>query len=205
MTLAEIQPAEEPLVEWVTPALTIKRGRDPLGLQTITLDRIMPALLPGVLALSERARYLTIYPFLLSEYQQRRLAADNASLGDFIRLREYELCLAMQLCERCDAARAIGSDRARPDARAEPSEFQRRLSVESSMGGYGLYYRSPLVELDVVIPAGAALGETSTRIDVLDPESERAHTLAESFREAIAGTTYAKQFMNGVDPIPLGV
>jgi hypothetical protein len=30
---------------------------------------------------------------------------------------------------------------AEPDARAEPSEFQRRLSVESSMGGYGLYYR----------------------------------------------------------------
>jgi hypothetical protein len=206
MTLVAVEDAEEPLVEWVTPALTIKRGRDPLGLQTITLDRVMPALLPGVLALSERARYMTIYPFLLSEYQQRRLAADNASLGDFIRLREYELCLAMQLCERCDAARAIGSDRARPDARAEPNEFQRRHSVESSMGGYGLYYRSPLVELDVVIPAGAALGETSTRIDVLDPASERAHTLAESFREAIADTTYyAQGHMKGVDPIPLGV
>jgi hypothetical protein len=205
MTLAAVESAEEPLVEWVTPALTIKRGRDPLGFQTITLDRIMPALLPGVLALSERARYMTIYPFLLSEYQRRRLAADNASLGEFIRLREYELCLAMQLCPRCDARKAIGSDRARPDARAEPNEFQRRLSVESSMGGYGLYYRSPLVELDVVVPAGAALGESTTRIDVLDPESERAHTLAESFREAIADTTYAKQFMNGVDPIPLGV
>jgi hypothetical protein len=78
----------------------------------------MPALLPGVLALSERARYLTIYPFLLSEYQQRRLAADNASLGEFIRRREYELCLAMQLCPQCDAARAVGSNRAEPDARA---------------------------------------------------------------------------------------
>src|SRR3712207_4570164 len=124
MTLVEIEPVEEPLVEWVTPALTIKRGRDPLGLQTITLDRIMPALLPGVLALSERARYLTIYPFLLSEYQRRRLAADNASLGEFIRLREYELCLAMQLCpHQCGAAKAIGSERARPDARAEPHLF----------------------------------------------------------------------------------
>jgi hypothetical protein len=205
MTLVAVESAEDPLVEWVTPALTIKRGRDPLGLQTITLDRVMPALLPGVLALSERARYLTIYPFLLSEYQQRRLAADNASLGEFIRHREYELCLAMQLCERCDAARAIGSDRARPEARAEPDEFQRRLSVESSMGGYGLYYRSPLVDLNVVIPAGAALGETTTRIDVLRPDSERAQALGDAFREAIAETTYAKHFMNGVDPIPLDV
>jgi hypothetical protein len=67
MTLVEVVPAEEPLVEWVTPALTIKRGRDPLGLQTITLDRVMPALLAGVLAQSRRARYITIYSFLLSE------------------------------------------------------------------------------------------------------------------------------------------
>ena len=116
MTLAAANSAEAPLVEWVTPVLTIKRGRDPLGFQTITLDRIMPALLPGVLALSERARYMTIYPFLLSEYQKRRLAADNASLGEFVRLREYELCLAMQMCPRhCGAAKAIGSDRVLSD------------------------------------------------------------------------------------------
>jgi hypothetical protein len=205
MTLAAVEPGEAPLVEWVTPSLTIKRGRDPLGLQTITLDRIMPALLPGVLALSERARYLTIYPFLLSEYRHRRLAADNASLGTFIRLREYELCLAMQLCPRgCGAAKAIGSNRAYPDARARPDAFPRRHSVESPMGGYGLYYRSPLVELDVVIPAGATLGETATRIDVL-ATTDRAQALAEAFRAAIAGTAYAKRHMNGVDPIPLEV
>jgi hypothetical protein len=205
MTLAAVESSEELLVEWVTPALTIKRGRDPLGLQTITLDRIMPALLPGVLALSERARYLTIYPFLLSEYQERRLAADNASLGEFIRLREYELCLAMQLCPRqCGAAKAIGSDRARPDARAEPDEFPRRLSVESPMGGYGLYYRSPLIDLDVVVPAGATLGETTTRIDLLAP-SERSNGLADAFRAAIADTAYAKAHMHGVDPIAIDV
>jgi hypothetical protein len=206
MTLAAANSAEAPLVEWVTPVLTIKRGRDPLGFQTITLDRIMPALLPGVLALSERARYMTIYPFLLSEYQKRRLAADNASLGEFVRRREYELCQAMQMCPRhCGAAKAIGSDRARPDAQAQPDEFARRLSVESPMGGYGLYYRSPLVDLDVVIPAGAALGETTTSIDVLHPRSEHAQALAEAFREAISETTYARHYMNGVDPIPIDV
>ena len=69
MTLVTVEVGEEPLVEWVTPSLTVKRGRDPLGMQTITLDRIMPMLLPGVLALSERARYLAIYPFLLSLYE----------------------------------------------------------------------------------------------------------------------------------------
>src|ERR1700753_3517865 len=109
MTLSLAQAAEEPLIEWVTPALTMKRGRDPLGFQTITLDRIMPMLLPGVLVLSQRARYLAIYSYLLSMYEERRLAANNTSLGEFIRLREYELCVAMQLCpRRCGAANAIG-------------------------------------------------------------------------------------------------
>ena len=205
MTLTAAQSAEDPLIEWVTPALTMKRGRDPLGLQTITLDRIMPRLLPGVLALSYRARYLAIYPFLLSLYEERRLAADNASLGEFIRLREYELCLAMQLCPRhCGAAHAIGSDRARPDARGELDEFPRRHSVQSSMGGYGLYYRSPLVDLDVVIPAGATLGDKTTGVDVL-ARSTHARALGIAFGDAIKDTMYAQHHMNGVDPIPLEV
>jgi hypothetical protein len=85
--------------------------------------------------------------------------------------------------------------------RAEPNEFQRRHSVESSMGGY----RSPLVDLDIVVPAGAALGESTTRIDVLRPGSEQARALADAFRDAIADTTYAKHYMRGVDPIPLDV
>jgi hypothetical protein len=34
---------------WIQPALNVTPGRDPLGLQTITLDRIMPRLLPGIL------------------------------------------------------------------------------------------------------------------------------------------------------------
>ena len=204
MTLVADEAGEEPLVEWLTPSLAVKRGRDPLGMQTITLDRIMPMLLPGVLALSERARYLAIYPFLLSLYEERRLAADNASLGEFIRLREYELCLAMQMCPRCSAAKAIGSERARPDARRGGAEFPRRLSVDSPMGGYGLYYRSPLIDLDVVRPAGAMLGETATRVDVL-ARSDHAVALAAAFGDAIRGTQYARRYMNGVDPIPASV
>ena len=31
---------------------------------TITQDRIMPVLVPGLLALSNRARYFTFHPFL---------------------------------------------------------------------------------------------------------------------------------------------
>jgi hypothetical protein len=72
------------------------------------------------------------------------------------------------------------------------------------MGGYGLYYRSPLIDLDVVIPAGATLGDTTTRIDVI-ADFPHAQALADSFRAAIAETSYAEHHMHGVDPIPLEV
>jgi hypothetical protein len=58
------------LAQSIAPALRLSRGLDPLGLQTITLDRIMPLLPPGVLVLSQRARLLSLYPFLVVEYQR---------------------------------------------------------------------------------------------------------------------------------------
>src|SRR5829696_3811265 len=54
--------------QWIAPGLRLIRGLDPLGLQTITQDRIMPLLLPGVLVLSQRARLFSLYPFLVAEY-----------------------------------------------------------------------------------------------------------------------------------------
>ena len=60
------------------------------------------------------------------------------------------------------------------------------------MGGYGLYYRSPLIDLDVVIPAGAMLGETATRVDIL-ARSDHAIALAAAFGDAIEGTQYARR------------
>ena len=73
--------------EWIKPGLSVKTGRDPLGLQTITIDRIMPQLLPGILALSQRARYLSFYPFLLAEYQAHKLPPTNSALSTPTRVR----------------------------------------------------------------------------------------------------------------------
>jgi hypothetical protein len=55
---------DDVLPRWISPTLEIKEGRDPLGLQTTTQDRLMPLLLPGVLELSVRARYFSFHAFL---------------------------------------------------------------------------------------------------------------------------------------------
>jgi hypothetical protein len=78
MTVSAVPAVQEPLCEWLEPALREIAGQDPLGLQTITTDRILPGLLPGVLALSRRARYFSIYAFLLLRYEEN---AGRASKG----------------------------------------------------------------------------------------------------------------------------
>src|SRR5216683_782024 len=66
--------------------------------------------------------------------------------------------------------------------------------MDSAFGGYGLYYRSPLVELGIVARAGTLLGEKPIPIDVLR-ETPRAQRLAATFKAAVEHTTYYQRAM----------
>lgn len=195
--------ASKPLAEWLEPSLADTAGRDPLGLNTISLDRILPDLIPAILQLSERARYFSIYPWMLWQFKERRLAATAAELDRFIRRREYELCLAMKLCTHCEVASAIGSKSAGPRVTAGDDPFDRGFSIQTAMGGFGLNYRSPLQALGAVAPAGTPLGpdQTPTPIEVLG-QDDLALELAETFHSSIEGTEYYRRYERGTDPIP---
>lgn len=193
--------------QWITSTLRIKPGRDPLGFQTITSDRIMPQLLPGILALSQRARYISFHAFLLSEYQSRRLPATSNALSAFIKAREFELGVAAEYCSRrCWADGIVGKRRTDPAARQglKVGVVERGESVESHLGGYGLYYRTPMSDLGLVAREGTMLGEEPTPIDVLLPDS-LAQPLAESFRACISQTRYYQKYMFNSEPIPKAV
>src|SRR6201989_426763 len=196
----EGQPA---LAEWLQPSLLDTAGRDPLGLNTITLDRILPTLIPGILALSQRGRYFSIYPWMLRLYAERRRPTTSRELGDFIRRREYDLCLAMKLCRHCEAGAAIGGKRAAPAARSAQDPLERGYSVEAEKGGFGLNYRTPLRDLGAIALSGTLLGEEEAPIpiDVL-LKTERAEALAHAFHEAIEGTEYFQHYERNDRPIP---
>lgn len=205
MSISEAPSLSATLCEWIEPALREIAGQDPLGLQTITTDRILPGLLPGVLALSVRARYFSIYSFLIRRYSQRGARADNTGLDEFIRRREFELCVAANLCPRCEAESVIGNLVGRPAAAARPGAYARRNSIRTELGGYGLYYRSPMEELGLIARRGSALiGDEPIPVDVLQ-KSERAQRIADLFEEAIADTRWYREWMHGVDPIPAEV
>jgi hypothetical protein len=192
---------------WIESWLQVTPGRDPLGLQTITQDRIMPRLVPGVLVLTQRARYLSFYAFLLAEYERRQLPAANNALSTFVKAREFELAAALQLCPNgCGRqwSGVVGYRAVRAAMAANEDPIPRGESVQSYLGGYGLYYRSPLIDLGVVAPRGTALGDETTPVDVLR-RGDWVEAFSGAYGAAVSGTAYYADHFMGTGPIPLPV
>jgi hypothetical protein len=189
-----------PLPTWIAASLELNEGRDPLGLQTTTQDRLMPLLLPGILELTRRARYFSFHAFLLSEYRNRHMPADSKSLSAFIKHREWEFGLAVLRCPRKCESSPVGARRLGRLEVLGSGPFPRGESVESSLGGYGLYYRTPLAELGLVARAGTLLGGEPIPIDVLR-DTERAQRLANTFREAVHHTAYYQRALQMADDL----
>lgn len=189
---------------WIGASLDVKEGRDPLGLQTTTQDRLMPRLLPGILELSRRARYFSFHAYLLDQYRDLRLPADGNSLSTFIKAREWEYGLAVLNCPHACGSSPVGAQSLRRVINQQAPPYPRGQSVESAFGGYGLYYRSPLAELGIVARTGTLLGDVPITVDVLY-DTDRARRLASTFRDAVAASEYATSWMLTTDPIPLDV
>jgi hypothetical protein len=185
--------------EWIERSVDPSAGADPLGLQTITTDRFMPRIAPGILALSDRARYFSFYAFLVGQAARLRIS-DQATLSHFVKEREYELALAVELCPRQCGAGPNGANAARPEVRRPIDAFERRESVESHLGGYGLYYRSPMRTMTLIAPAGTPYRETVLPVDVL--YDERADTLAAAYMAAVEDTEYMRRWFGGSEPVP---
>jgi hypothetical protein len=207
MSIALLDSAPASIPSWIASAFNSLPGLDPLGLQSITIDRMMPALMPGILALSRRARYFSYYPFLIKEHAAYFRNATQSELSGFIKRREYELSLAVALCAHCgtSATGAIGSSRSGPEVLTGHQVFERQESVESFLGGYGLYYRSPIRDLGLIAAKGEFVSELNEPLprDVLRPG--RSENLALAYREAIANTHYYREYFFGSQPIPRGV
>jgi hypothetical protein len=163
----------------------------------------MPQLLPGILELSRRARYLSFFAYLVDEFAKKHPQGSLTDLNHFIPQAEYEYGFSVLTCPQCgkDARGVLGEVRLRPARRTLPSHIQRDRSVESWLGGYGLFYRAPLEYLGVVAPAGTRLDDG--RVLAADRLANTpARALADLFRKAVAETQWAKVHLDGDDPIP---
>ncbi|WP_182113844.1 MULTISPECIES: hypothetical protein [unclassified Actinotalea] len=188
---------------WLQRSLDVREGRDPLGLQTTTQDRLTPILLPGILELSRRARYFSFHAWLLHTYRERKFKAESSALSSFIKAREWDYGLAVLRCPHDCGSSPVGALSLRGVV-AQAGPYPRGESVKSALGGYGLYYRSPMAELRLVARAGTPLGEGPIPIDVLH-DTDRARGLVETFSAAVTDTSYVKHWMFTSDPLPADV
>jgi hypothetical protein len=201
ITPVEPRPAGGP--EWIEATFRFTPGLDPIGIRALTAGRIVAPLVPGILALSDRARYLSLFTWLLWRYADQRRPAITSALSTYLLRREYEFGIAVRLCTRDCGSSPVGMDRIGPAISAQPAAYERNESVKSQLGGYGLYYRTPMRVMDLVRLPGTALGGEAIQIDVLNRTEPQALALAEAFNAAVADTAYVRDgYIDGDGPIP---
>lgn len=206
MDFTLVEPRPGGLPEWIEPTFRFTPGVDPIGLRALTAGRIIAPLVPGILALSDRARYLSLFAWLLRRYADQRRPPTMGALSTYLLRREYEFGVAVRLCPRGCGASPVGMDRVGPAVSRRPDAYERNESVKSPLGGYGLYYRTPMRVMDLVRLPGTALGDEATPIDVLNRAQPRAIAVADEFAAAVADTAYVRDgHIDSDAPIPAEV
>ena len=85
---------------WTEKLYRPSGGQDHLGLGSVSSDRILRALVPGINVLTVHPRYWSFYSFVLDEFWQRRLTRNRRSFAGFYRPCEAIYAVAVHLCDR---------------------------------------------------------------------------------------------------------
>jgi len=202
--LVENQPPGPGFPRWSKSGLNVTGGRDPLALETITANQIMPILLPDVVVLSRRARYLSFDLFLLDEFH-RRGGSSQSDLGSFVRRGEFDLLMAVRQCDRphCgrEAPATVGYFAVQAAlGRSDGKTVERGESVEGSLGGYGQQYRSLLIGLGLVAEQGILYDGQPLRMDRI---TTKARPIVDALRTALESTEWYREFIGNDRPIPV--
>ncbi|MEU0962205.1 hypothetical protein ABZ328_22100 [Micromonospora aurantiaca] len=181
---------------WGAQVFPPRGGQDHLGLGSVSSDRILPKLSPGINVLTIHPRYWSFYAFVLDEFWARELPRTKAAFRDFYRPWEALFAFACQVCEAPEhgtiTGNIVGSRRTAGPAVAD-DEFDPRFDyIKEPLGGYGLYYASVMQEAGLLTRRDPAVGFA---FDALTPSGRG---LADAYREAVRHTRlYA-------DGLPLG-
>jgi hypothetical protein len=190
----------EPLPQWTTELREQTSGLDHLGLGSVS-QGILGNLVPDIFVMTIHPAYHSFYSFILDEFWRRDdLPRTRASWRRFFRSKELIYSIACNMCEHPDYeglfANIVGSGKTAGLA-ANPPQGGYAVDyeyIQSSFGGYGLYYRSVMASLGLVY----LNQDTKYPVDV---PTELGKELAEAFGERIAGTRYWKKYFKA-DRVP---
>ena len=146
---------------WGTRAFAPIKGQDHLGLGSVSSDRILPSLSPGINVLTIHPRYWSFYSWVLDDFWAADLPRTRNAFRDFYRPREALFAMACHVCDAPEhktlAANVVGTRRVSP--KAGDADFDPQFDyIKEALGGYGLYYRSAMELTGALIVAGPANG-----------------------------------------------
>lgn len=180
---------------WLEKMYPGKTGRDQLGLGSVAFNEILPTLAPSINVLTFHPRYHSFYVFLLDEYWKRDLPRNKGAWISFFRPREFIFSVGSYLCENPehgDLGNIVGGRKTGPLASANHDTYLSTTHyIESELGGYGLYYRTVMAELEIIYPGGRGLPYP---VDV--PSDKYGKPLAEAFRQSIRDTAYYQNYFD---------
>ncbi len=183
-----------PIPQWIARMYPPKAGRDHLGLGSVSSDQILPVLSPDINVLTIHPRYHSFYTFLLDEFWQRDRPRSYAAWVKFYRPRAFIFSLGAYLCdqpEHGEMRSVVGGQKTQGLAASDEATYDTTFDyIKSDLGGYGLYYRSVIMQLGLVLPGGRGL---PLPVDVPTEEGKR---LAATFRETVRETAYYREFFD---------
>src|SRR3954454_6402915 len=111
---------------WGARVYDTKGGQDHLGLGSVSSDRILPTLSPGINVLTIHPRYWSVYAWILDEFWLNDLPRTRTAFIEFYRPREALFAFACQVCtmpqHKTMVGNIVGSQRTAGPAR-ELNEF----------------------------------------------------------------------------------
>lgn len=185
---------------WGTRAYPPKSGQDHLGLGSVSSDRLLPALSPGINVLTIHPRYWSFYSWVLDDFWAAELPRNRASFRDFYRPREALFSMACHVCTAPQhdtlVANVVGSRKV--SALASGQSFDPQFDyIKEPLGGYGLYYRSAMEATGALVIASPANGFA------WDAPTAAGRAVASAYRAAVGDSRLvANSFLGDLtDPV----
>ncbi len=178
--------------QWIAKMYPAKVGRDHLGLGSVSSDQILPSLSPSVNVLTYHPRYHSFYVFLLDEFWRRDRPRSEDTWVSFYRPREFIFSVGANLChENGDMGKIVGAQKTQSLALQEHETYDTQTDyIKSKLGGYGLYYRSVMAEMELIYPGGPGFPYP------IDVPSELGKEVAAAFRKGVKDTTYYREYFD---------
>jgi hypothetical protein len=161
-------------------------GMDHLGLASVSQDRILPVLSPGVNVLTVHARYWSFYTWLLTEFWDRELPRTQASWGRFLKPRERIFVAAVLSCPRhgADIPEVGGKRRISSEIDAGSTEFDPNAPyLKNARGGYPIY-------ASAISQLGLSVLERDLDQANCDAPTPTGRKVGLALREWVADTSY---------------